>query len=211
MLRQCGASKYNRCKVPEGITLTDDNFRKGSSELLYHRFFKRCNYCRDTNVNPVQIPPPPRTARCSNCACQRLLQHFWNERGNFSYKSSELRIGEVMSTCNIGSQCRARRPGQPANTPVAPIRTRDISQLSPSPHRLRSRRRITPPSSPTIEPFPPRRSHRARRRPVHFDSSPHDAEPKMCRRCEATKPLNEFSDEGSVLHGRFEYVNGHRF
>ena len=105
-----------------------------------------------------------------------------------------------MSTCNIGSQCRARRPGQPANTPVAPIRTRDIGQLSPSPHRVRSPRRFTPPSSPTIEPVPPRRSHRARRRPVHFDSSPHDVEPKMCQKCEATKPLNEFAGEGSVLH-----------
>src|SRR6266496_5045505 len=203
MLRQCGASKYNRCKVPEGITLTDDNFHKGSSEWLNHRFFKRCNYCQDTNVhfsNPLQPQPPSLTAKCSNCGCQRLLQHFLNERGNFSYKSSELRIGEVMSTCNISSQCRARRPGQPANTPVAPIRTRDIGQLSPSPHRVRSRRRFTPPSSPTIEPVPLRRSHRARRRPAHFDSSPHDAEPKMCRKCEATKPLNEFSHEGSVLH-----------
>src|SRR5271167_2257571 len=160
MLRQCGASTYNRCKVPEGITLTDDNFRKGSSELLYHRFFKRCNYCRDTNANPAQLQPPPLTARCSNCRCERLLRHFLNERGNFSYKSSELRIGEVMSTCNISSQCRATRPGgQPANTPLAPIRTRDISQVSPSPHRARSRRRVTPPSSPTIEPVPPRRSH----------------------------------------------------
>src|SRR5437762_1095469 len=130
MLRQCGASKYNRCKVPEGITLTDDNFHKEASEWLNHRFFKRCNYCQDTNVhfsNPLQPQPP-------------------------------------------------------------------------SLHRVRSPRRFSPPSSPTIEPVPPRRSHRARRTPAHFDSSPHDAEPKMCRKCEATKPLNEFSHEGSVLH-----------
>jgi hypothetical protein len=112
------------------------------------------------NVTSNQIQPPPLRARCSNCGCQRLQQHSLNERGNFSCKSSELRIGEA-STCNIGSHCRTRRPGQPANTPVASIRTRDIGQLSPSPHCVRSRRRFAPPSSPTIEPVPPRHPHRS--------------------------------------------------
>jgi hypothetical protein len=177
-------------------------FVKGLLQIAISSLFKRCNYCRDANIhisNPLQIQPPPLIARCSNCGCQRLLQYFLSERGNFSYKSSELRIGEVMSTCNIGSHCRARRPRQPANTPDASIRTRDISQLSRSLHCVRSRRWLTLPSSLTIEPVPPRRSHRTRRWPVHFDSSPHDAEPKMCRKCEA-KSLNEFADEGSVLH-----------
>jgi hypothetical protein len=56
MLHQCGASKYNQYKVPEAITLTDENFRKESSELLYHRFFKQGNYCRDTNVHFSTLP-----------------------------------------------------------------------------------------------------------------------------------------------------------